>query len=214
MNPLDDAVLKEALEDFLRQPTTLDRIKWWLLFAHSNERWVQFEYGYHLNERLSSQYVVGCERKYVDLAIYRRQETKLPYRRNLPAAKIELKVQGNWYTKEDNFKGVNYDANKIRGETDCPAMALVLWFYAVPTDANRECQWISQQVASDVKCGLAVDAPQKMLQLLRSKCDEAFFEIANLSFADSDFAELRVSLYGFRNELARQAGGDGQITLR
>ena len=205
MNPLDDAVLKGALDDFLRQPTTLDRIKWWLRFAHSNERWVQFEYGYHLNGRVGPQYIVGCERKYVDLAIYSRQNAKLPFSRNEPAAKIELKVQGNWYTKEENFVGTKKDRKKIREVTDCPAMALVLWFYAVPTAANRECHWISEQVAKDVKCGLAVDVPQNMLQLLRSECDEAFFEIADLPIDDSDFAELRVSLYGYRNAFAQQA---------
>ena len=68
--------LAAAFNKMLDAPHGIEKIEWWLQFAHANERWLQFELGFWLSKQLGEGYAVGCEQKHVDLVIYERKVSR------------------------------------------------------------------------------------------------------------------------------------------
>jgi len=72
---IDDTNLKGAFAEFITQPETVKRIKRWLWYPHSAEKWFQFEFLYTLDRHCTHGLHVAAERRdaegrFPDLGIY------------------------------------------------------------------------------------------------------------------------------------------------
>jgi hypothetical protein len=206
MNPLGNEILRNAFHDLFGQPTFPEKLGWWICFAPSIEKWIQFEYGFQLSRQLADMYHVGMEQKYVDLAIYDRKTAKPPlWENNTAVAKIELKVEGNWYTRRQMLNEIKADVEKIRSNEQCPGIALVVWFFAKPCSENANCSWITKPAAKQMKLAAGPDGHRRNEEWLNEVCGVSFERITKTSLRPVEgFEEFEVHLYGYRNELAKR----------
>lgn len=201
-NPLDCAVLKEALRKLIDDPNSIRKIRWWLKAAPSAERWFQFEFALCLEQSCCDEYAVACEIDRADIVVYKLPLVNLSLRENTPAFKMELKVNGNWYVSEDAFSGgsnsIDADVKKV-DSYPLPSMALALWIEAKPCPDAREFQWIGEQVAAGYG--------KADMQEVEAKMGDRHFELAVQESlgACKDFEKLNVYLFIYRNSLARSS---------
>lgn len=210
---LNASLLIDVLDRFLNQPGCYDKLKWWLLFGPSVERWFQFEYGFRLNEQLGSDYVVGYERSVVDLVVHHRKSDRFPVWDNEVVANIELKVAGNWHTDKRTFQDIIVDQRKVEKcdqlPSPLPGVVLVFWFFATPNPSAKCYGWIASQVATRVKRRLAFPTPESIEERMTMECNGAFEKIGTMPIhtCDDAFDSLEVQLFWCRNETAKKLIG-------
>ena len=174
---------------------------WWLLRPHSAEAWFRFDFGYCLDRVYNGEYQVLAEVARVDLVVVPPQwhlegspgmvdEDKIK-------GKIELKVNGNWYTKND---GLCIDVVKVDGYNNVPSVALCIWALVTPSPRAGEDKYsvISRQIRD--KVGTSDGAE---IDTLMSECNAEMLSEQSVNFFSDDFSDLRMRLYAYRNEAAR-----------
>ncbi len=111
--------------------------------------------------------------------------------------KIELKVNGNWYTKND---GLCIDVVKVDGYNNVPSVALCIWALVTPSPRAGEDKYsvISRQIRD--KVGTSDGAE---IDTLMSECNAEMLSEQSVNFFSDDFSDLRMRLYAYRNEAAR-----------
>jgi hypothetical protein len=156
MNPINSEIIDETTKKFADDPEVAKRLLWWLRNGHSCERWFQFEWAYKLQSVLEREcpdtYSIGCERKYVDIVIYKKPfKQELALNQQNVFAGIEIKWCGNWATAS-SIADTEKDFSKIR-ETlrySYPALALSVWLFATPFQNNDQSySWIGEQIKNE-----------------------------------------------------------------
>jgi hypothetical protein len=199
-----ESELAAAFKAMLDATHAIEKIEWWLQFAHENVRWLQFELGFWLSKQLGEGYAVGCEQKHVDLVIYERKPDVFPLWNNFPIVNVELKVQGNWYATKDVFPKIARDLVKIDlfGQPpECrPGIALAIWFFAVPKKSAHQYRWITEQVVSE----MGLDSSQAIETRMHKEFDGKFKRLSvwRSPEATDDFDVHEAHLYCFQNEAA------------
>lgn len=207
-NPLTKVLLAASFRRLICSPDFINRIKWWLTFGYSAERWLQFEYAHSLqlecDETYPNQYAVACEQhNHTDIVL-----CNLPLGENRPieekqgVAKLEMKVNGNWYTIGNTFTGISDDVNKVDGY-NVPSVALVFWIFAEPTLDHPNYGWINKQVNCRRKKPSKEMVFEEMQKL--KNCSPRFEQIfpdPKVDYGlkrDYDFKMLDFFLYEHRN---------------
>jgi hypothetical protein len=195
--------LAAAVKQMLDVPYGIEKIEWWLQFAHANERWLQFELGFWLSKQLGDGYAVGCEQNYVDLVIFERKPDVFPLWNNFPIANLELKCPGNWYVIKDVFPNIEADVRKIE-KTELPGIAMVIWFFACPNKSAHPYSWITEQIEVK-KQGL--DSPKAIEDRMKDEFEGKFQKIGSWQSAKATdaFDVHEAHLYCFQNEAARRS---------
>lgn len=120
---LPDEILVTAFRDFTDRPGNIDRLKRWLWYPHSAEKWFEFEFLYTLDACLGAECRVAAQKKastgeIPDLGIWHLAGTDEPLDQaalhDLPAAVIELKMIGNWYLASPTLPKIKQDVDKIQ----------------------------------------------------------------------------------------------------
>lgn len=209
MDLLSDDVLEQSLQRFLGQkdPATRHRIgeklAWWLCYGWSIERWLQFEYAHCLAVELGTEFVVGCERKYVDIVVHHRAHGAMPIWRSDPLAGIELKVRSNWFLGKTTFTGIQADINKIndRSKVKWPAIALVVWFEVAPRHDATDYAWARKQITKNSAFAPIEIDPSDLVNRMRlnNLSMNAIGEGQTLTI--EGFDSFSVRLFGSRNGL-------------
>jgi ssDNA-binding Zn-finger/Zn-ribbon topoisomerase 1 len=205
--PLTTSVLAAAFQRLTCSSDFVRRIKWWLTFAHSAERWLQFEYAHSLqlecDEKYPNQYAVACEQhKYADIVLY-----KHPLGKDRPVteqeqivAKLEIKFSGNWYTIGNTFRDIGDDVNRV-DRYEVPSVALVFWVFAEPTLDHPKFGWINNNVNSR-RTKPTKQMVCEELKTLKFKQILPDSELDDDPKRDNDFEMLDFFLYEYRNQLA------------
>ena len=170
--------------------------------AHSAERWLQFQYAYALDLEFRSKHpgrwAVGCECQFVDIVVAEipsGDQRDTPIWDRKAAAKLELKVNGNWYTIGNTFSDIEKDLQKVDGY-DVPSAALSFWFFVRPTSANPVYHWIDRQIKSRRQ------PPSK--DWIMSKVGQGYTMLTTLKGCDdSEFSCLELYLFIHRNNCIR-----------
>ena len=202
MNETGNDVFCSALNDFVAQQALMDKIHWWLVRAHSVERWFQFEYAFFLDKHLAGRFAAVCEVQRADIVLYPAHlpASHLPIWKNSPVGKIELKVNGNWYVVGNTFAVIAADVAKV-DHYNVPAAALVIWVIAVPKNGSSIYRWIERQIANKTGTQDLATIDSNM-----EGCSRGFELIAEqpLGLPDNRCGGLSIRLYVHRNTLARE----------
>ena len=142
-SPLSKDLIERGLIAFARDPATPDKLAWWLLFAHSSERWLQFEFAYALDILTRDRFHVACEQERADIVFYPRP-VPFPLWKNTPAAKMELNWCGNGYADCKTFRDIAADVRKV-DQYEVPSLAIAVWFLTRADDSAPEYAWIEEQ---------------------------------------------------------------------
>lgn len=202
MSPLSPESLSLALKKTLGQDRFVDKLKWWLQFAPSTERWLQFELGYQLQLVLGDAYIVGLEQKQVDIAVYTSEGAALPVWQNLPIGKVELKVMGNWYTIGSTYSDLRADVEKVDRYGNTPAAALAVWFFVRPKAEDARYNWILLKNDNEVKRGVGVEGSDTILARTSTACGCNFRQLCRIPLTFHDFDVCEVVLLGYFNRAA------------
>jgi hypothetical protein len=202
-NPLTSKILASAFQNMIHSSEFICRVKWWLIFGHSIERWLQLEYAYFLqlvcNEVYRNKYVMACEQKHADIVLY--EESSLGDERPLPkedgiVSKIEMKFNGNWYIYPSIFSKINDDVNKVKGYK-VPSIVLSFWLFAKPNIKHElnlsKYTWIEGQIKSRRE---KYDIERVNNEL--KKCSPHFKEISDYHKSETDFENLDFYLFEYR----------------
>jgi len=196
--------LKVAFEQFASNPGTLPKLKWWLTRAHSAERWFQFEYAFQLDECLAPSHRVICERKYVDIVVVPNTPSDKMLCELEPTAKLELKVNGNWYVIGKTYPDIKADMAKATDKhKDTQSAMLAMWIAARPKDCKMLYKWIADQIDD----GTGRERMDDIEREMEKECGPGIQLLSKHSFSDDDdFDTLELRLYCYANQpLAEQA---------
>ena len=202
------SVLIESLKQMLAQELLGEKLGWWLRFGAATERWFQFEYGFWLDRCLGNEYAVGFEQRRVDLVVYRAKPIPTTVEEYETLLNLEIKVQGNWFSKKKVFKDIEKDQDKIdkrdRKES-VPGASLVFWFLAEPKRDGRH-TWISDQVARLEQKNNSVRTLEKIEERMQSDIKGPFDLIQSLPVPNVEhmFDKLDVHVFCYRSETAKQ----------
>jgi hypothetical protein len=196
-SPISDNIIGKALIQLASNTEFKEKMDWWLVGAHSAERWLQFEFAFQLNRCLQGNYGVLCEKKWHDIVVV-QYPLKNPYdASNEHIAVVELKWLGNWFTKQYVFNGINSDIVKIKN-CSLPGIVLVVWLCVEPKKTSRYHEWICKAL----KQGIGVASPAIIEKKMLEKCNDKFKQIAKQQLTPTEnFDSLELIAYIYRNQL-------------
>jgi hypothetical protein len=148
--------IKSVLQKTVEQPGFPDKLAWWLIGAHSVERWFQFEIAYQLHQLLPNHHVI-CEVGRQDIAVV------VPGEPSKAVASMELKLLGNWYTTGQTFTGIARDATRVK-DYGCESVALAVWVLAQPKEDCKEYDWFRKQVADRIGVSADVELVKELMK--------------------------------------------------
>lgn len=193
----------------------MERIKRWLWYPHSAEKWFQFEFLYTLDrclEQRPGRYRVAAEKRaknkeIPDLGIYdigEGQRLDQVVAAEDPVAVIELKMIGNWYLARQTLPGIKGDIVKIDrwNEEHVPGIALVFGTVVQPIAKENMYQWIPDCIRAES----GVSDREHLLEKIQAKVHKEVYLVREQSYPpDDDFQVMNFCLFGYRNRLARSA---------